>query len=435
MKRLQLLTIILFFMVGVWCLPCEEVQAASASVEFTTQTMEIDAGDKFTIVCQVNSTEAFSDVEMNILYDASVMQFVRGGKKVSGGNGVLHISSTGNKDEVTKRTYSLQFRALEAGVGSVDLDTGVAVTNLAGDSFSVSSNRLTLTVLAPESENTGTSPNQETTPEVTSAPAPSPSLSTNNKLKSLRFDCLSMTPEFDTNVLDYTIKVDCNTDILYFNYIAANKKATVRIKNNEELLVGENDIKIVVTAESGAKRTFKIKVLKESESETMVREQQKKGSSDMTFAVYEKEGSIYIQNQYQFQVVDVEDEDIIPSGYVKTSVDLEGKTVTAYTMENDLDNNYLLMYLKGVASEPTLYQYDRQEKTIQRYTGTMTQKVNKGGNVAQGEGGVMPVSGTGLYVALVALAVIVLALLIVILNMVLKRKLGKGKKELDDMDF
>ncbi|MCM1245192.1 MAG: hypothetical protein NC293_06045 [Roseburia sp.] len=412
------------------CLPCRKALAASASVEFTVDKQEIRVGGEFTVVCRVDSSEEFSDVKMDVLYDAQIMEFVEGGKKVSGGNGVLHISSVKNSDAVKKRTYSLKFKALMAGTGMVEADSGVEVSNASGTKFSISSNRFSVSVMEADEGQTGdpsevgTAPSPEETPD--------PVLSTNNKLKSLRFDCLSMTPEFDTNVLDYTVKVDCNTSILYFNYIASNKKAAVRIKDNEELLVGENNIKVVVTAESGDKRVFKIKVLKESESETKVREQEEKGTSDITFSVYEKDGSVFIQNQYQFEVVDVQDETVIPSGYVKTSVDLEGKNVTAYTMENDLDNNYLLMYLKGAGAEPTLYQYDRQEKTIQRYTGTMTQKVNKGGTVSE-EPHID--SGAWVYAALVALMVLVIVLLIVILNMILKRKIGKGKKELDDMDF
>ena len=429
MKRVQGFTVIMLFAIMSMCLFSKEAKASSASVEFSTEAQEVTAGSEFTVVCRVSSAERFSDVEMNVLYDASVMEFVKGGKKVSGGNGVLHISSTGNEDQVKKRTYSLQFKALSEGTGAMELDPRVSVKNLEGSAFSVSSNRLLVTVVP-----TGT-PGESPAPTAAPGETPAPSLSTNNKLKALRFDCLSMTPEFDTNVLEYTVKVDCNTYILYFNYIAANSKSVVRIKNNEELLVGENDVRIVVTAQSGDKRVFKIKVLKESEAETKVREQQEKGSSDITFSVYEKEGSIFIQNQYQFQVVDVENDDIIPSGYIKTTVDLEGKSVTAYTMENDLDNNYLLMYLKGEGAEPTLYQYDRQEKTIQRYTGTMTQKVNKGGNVSQSASENLPQTGTWLYVVIVVLMILVIVLLIVILNMVLRRKLGKGKRELDDMDF
>ena len=65
----------------------------------------------------------------------------------------------------------------------------------------------------------------------------------------------------------------------------------------------------------------------------------------------------------------------------------------------------------------------------------MTQKVNKGGNVSQSASENLPQTGTWLYVVIVVLMILVIVLLIVILNMVLRRKLGKGKRELDDMDF
>lgn len=410
------------------------VEAASASVQFTTDAQEVKTGDEFNIICSVSSAEKFNDVEMNLLYDAQLFEFIKGGKKVSGGNGVLHIASTGNTESVKKRTYSLQFRALKQGAGNFDLDDQISVTNASGEKLSISANLLTISV-ADAAGNTG----DVQTPENggvmgSAAPTSTPEvvLSRNNKLKVLAFNCLSMSPQFDPEVKEYTVNVDCNTDVLYFYYAPANSRARVRIRDNEELLTGENQVKVVVTAESGDKRTYQIKVLKESEDETRIREQKEKGTSDITFSVYEKNGVIYIQNQYQFEVANVEDEDIIPSGYVKTSVELEGKSVPAYTMQNDLDNNYLLMYLKGASGKPVLYQYDRQEKTLQRYTGTMTQKVNQGGNVAEQ---VKVIPNAWLYAVIVALMVVVIALLIVILNMVLKRKIGKGKKELDDLDF
>lgn len=402
------------------CQPAVRVEAASAKVQLSAQPEEVVQGEYFYVVCNVSAEKKFCDVEMDILYDANMFQFVRGGSKVRGGDGSVRISSTGNDDEVKQRTFSLQFKALEAGTSKFDLGGSMEITNADGENFSVSSNMMTVRIL-PDGEG-------ETE---TNVPTPTP-LSTVNSLKNLSFDCISMTPEFKPDVLEYTVKVDSGTDVLYFSYTAGDRTERVRLKNNTELVPGENRVRVEVLAESGEKRVYKLTVVKETEDETRVREQLEKGTSDITFSVYEKDGSIFIQNQYQFQVVDVEDKDILPSGYVKTSVDLEGRSVPAYTMENDLENNYLLMYLKGAGGEPTLYQYDRQEKTLQRYTGTMVQKVNQGGNVAEE---VEAIPNAWLYAVIIGLMVIVLALLIIILNMVLRRKVGKGKRELDDLDF
>ncbi len=434
MKKLVSFVMVLFVaMMVTWIVP-KEIQAASASVQLIQKSDKIEAGDTFSVVCQVTSQEAFHDVELSIRYDPQIIEFIKGGKKVSGSNGAIQIRSTGNKDAVYRRTYSLKFRALQDGSTTIEVDDSVGISNLEGSAFSVVSNTQVITVGEGEKEEVPQtmSATQNLTPENTPMPTPEVVLNTNNKLKSLSFDCLSMSPAFDNDVSDYTVRVDCNTETLYFHYITANSKSKVRMKNGEELLAGENMVKVVVTAESGDKRTFQIRVVKETESETKIRQREEMGSSDITFSVYEKNGGIYIQNQYQFQVVDVEDKNILPAGYVKSSVDLEGINVPAYTMENDLDNNYLLMYLQGVGSEPMLYQYDRQEKTLQRYTGTMIQKVNQGGNVAQEQ---EEISNVWLYAVIVGLMILVLALLIVILNMVLKRKIGKGKRELDDLDF
>lgn len=438
MKKVGTIFAVFLFLAGIVCGMPEQAHAASATVQFTTNDSRVRVGDEFSIVCEVGSSQSFNDVELNILYDASLFKFLSGGKKVSGGNGVLHISSTGNDDAVKKRTYSLKFRALKKGDGNFDLDESVSVTDAYGDAFSISANLLTVSVASPDKSGETPAPTQPGgTGEGADAGAqpsagPDAALSSNNKLKALSFNSVSMTPEFVPDVLEYTVGVDCNTEILYFTYVPANNKAKVRIRDNDDLIPGENKVKVVVTAESGEKRTYKINVIKETEGETRVREQKEKGSSDITFSVSEKDGAIFIQNQYQFEVVNAADEDVIPSGYVKTSVELDGKSVPAYTMENDLDNNYLLMYLKGAGGEPTLYQYDRQEKTIQRYTGTMTQKVNQGGTVKDE---VEMVPGIWLYAALIGLMILVIALLIVILNMVLRKKIGRGRRELDDMDF
>lgn len=409
--------------VGMICQPAVRAEAASAKVQLSAQPEEVMRGEYFYVVCNVSSEKKFCDVEMDILYDANMFQFVRGGSKVRGGDGAIRISSTGNDDEVKKRTFSLQFKALETGTSKFDLGDSIEITDAEGENFSISSNMMTMRVLPDDEGGEGGA-------EI-NVPTPTP-LSTVNSLKNLSFECISMTPEFSPDVLEYTLKVDSSTDVLYFSYTAGDRSERVRLKNNTELVPGENRVRVEVLAESGAKRVYKLTVVKETEDETRVREQLEKGTSDITFSVYEKDGSIFIQNQYQFQVVDVEDKDILPSGYVKTSVDLEGRSVPAYTMENDLENNYLLMYLKGAGGEPTLYQYDRQEKTLQRYTGTMVQKVNEGGNVAEE---VEAIPNAWLYAAIIGLMVIVLALLIIILNMVLRRKVGKGKRELDDLDF
>ena len=92
-------------------------------------------------------------------------------------------------------------------------------------------------------------------------------LSTNNKLKALSFNGLSMTPDFNPEVLEYKVNVDYKTEVLYFSYVPGHGKQKVRLKDNSGLVPGENTVKVVVSSESGDKRVYKIQVVKETEEQ------------------------------------------------------------------------------------------------------------------------------------------------------------------------
>ncbi len=123
-----------------------KAQAGSGVIQFTTSQPEIAKGDTFTVVCQVTSTEAFLDAEFQIVYDAGVLEFVKGGNKVSGGNGVLYVASTGNETSSYKKTFSLQFKAVDSGDTALSVDGDIKITDEDGAAFSVSSNQLVIEV-------------------------------------------------------------------------------------------------------------------------------------------------------------------------------------------------------------------------------------------------------------------------------------------------
>ena len=68
------------------------------------------------------------------------------------------------------------------------------------------------------------------------------------------------------------------------------------------------------------------------------------------------------------------------------------------------------------------------EQTIQKYTGTMVERVNKGETAD--DSGSFPISTTVLMAVIIVLIVTVLSLLIAMLKMAMKRRDKKGK-ELD----
>jgi hypothetical protein len=141
--------IICFFLLVLPLIPVypAAAEAGSGSIQFTTSSAQVKRGDIFTVVCQVSSATAFTDVSFTVDYDDSVMEFIKGGSKVSGGYGELTVDSSGNSDETYKKTFSLQFMAQGKGAGMVSVKKGtVEMTDADGNAFSTSSNALSIQV-------------------------------------------------------------------------------------------------------------------------------------------------------------------------------------------------------------------------------------------------------------------------------------------------
>ncbi len=87
--------------------------------------------------------------------------------------------------------------------------------------------------------------------------------STNKNLSSLKVTPSTLNPKFNVDTTQYTMTVGENIDKLNIEAIAEDKKAKVEITGNENLKLGDNIIKIAVTAEDGTIRTYIITVTKE----------------------------------------------------------------------------------------------------------------------------------------------------------------------------
>lgn len=397
-----------------------KAEANSGMIQFTTASSQVKKGTTFTVVCQVSSSNSFLDTEFSIDYDADIMQFLGGGKKVSGSGGTLRVSSIGNKTATNKKTFSLQFAALKNGGGYISVTGSAKVTDEEGNAFSISSNRLGIIVSKKGDEQVGA--RETILPKVT----PKPVKDGNNKLKSLKLTALSMTPEFSPDTKDYTASVDCNTEVLYLSFETGNKKAGVQIQGNEGLKTGENKVRILVTAENGEQRTYNIAVNKENQTETEERlSKENADKKDITFQISKKNNHVVIKNSYEFEVLEVSGLTNIPAGYIQSSIELNGISVPAFTMENDLGNNYLLLYLKGPTGESNIYQYDRAEQTLQRYTGNMIEKVNRGATETRGSQA--PLLSNYVFLGIIiGLIIIILVMLIAMLKMAIKRREDKN---------
>ena len=87
------------------------------------------------------------------------------------------------------------------------------------------------------------------------------SLSNDATLSSLKIPNTTLSPKFDKNTLEYTTTITDITE-LTVNAVASNSGSKIMISDNYKNLVkGDNDIKIVVTAEDGVTtKTYVVKV-------------------------------------------------------------------------------------------------------------------------------------------------------------------------------
>ena len=97
---------------------------------------------------------------------------------------------------------------------------------------------------------------------------PNKKLSNNNYLESLTTDAGTLSPEFDKKVKKYTVSVPFEIKTIKFNAVVEDKEyATVKKDGNEQLTVGNNLIKFIVTAEDGSKRTYSVTVIRNKSTE------------------------------------------------------------------------------------------------------------------------------------------------------------------------
>lgn len=423
-KKIGIIGLLCFFL----CAFPSVAQARSSVVQFSTKKEQVKKGDTITVVCQVTATEEFLDTSFSIRYDADVLHFVKGGTKVTGSDGKLTVLSVGNSETTLKKTFSLQFAAAKKGTAFISVDGTAKVTDADGNDFSVSSNQLMITV---NKKGTTKKEPAATTPPVAT---PEPEISNVNTLKSLETSALSFTPEFTAEGDAYKAQVSSYTDTLYVSFETTHERARVQLKGNKGLKTGVNDVQVLVTAESGDTRVYHIAVTKETEAQTKEREDNEKNViQDVEFGLTKDGERTVIKNSYEFEVLDPSLLDQIPAGYIQSNIELNGIAIPAFTMEQDLDNNYLLLYLKGPADKKGLYQFDREEKTLQRYTGTMIEKINRSEGKKTDSASGLSLSNFVLLGIIVTLVIIILCMLIVMLKMVMKKK--EKKDGVDDLDF
>lgn len=225
-----------------------------------------------------------------------------------------------------------------------------------------------------------------------------PELSDNNNLKSLSVSGYELTPKFSADKKEYSLTITDDIDELDITAKAEDENAKVKIEGNENLLIGENTIKIIVTAEDGTERTYTLNVTK---GETPPVE-----LSELSIAGYTLTPE-FSSDVYEY-TLDINDTSV-------TSVDITAKSDTEDAIIEIVGNNDLKL---GENIITVLVKSENEEQTS-----TYQITVNIAEPVPEGPAQIIPgLDNTDLYIYIGCGVVVLIVLIIGIVAIIRHRK-------------
>ena len=218
--------------------------AASASL---TGPSTVRAGDTITLKLNISDNGKFG-MEGSLSYDSSVVSLssmtcnVSGWKVENNGNAIIvYDDALSNPLSGNKTVLTLKFQ-VKSGVAegtAVNISVNGIVTTDGSAESSIGKASYSTRVAAP--------------------------LSSNANLSSLSVSEGTLSPSFSAGTTSYSIgEVDFSVSKLNISYRTEDSKATVSISGNN-LAVGANTVSVVVKAENGTTKTYKIQVTRKQD--------------------------------------------------------------------------------------------------------------------------------------------------------------------------
>ncbi|MBO4432475.1 MAG: cadherin-like beta sandwich domain-containing protein, partial [Clostridia bacterium] len=234
MKRILSLVLALILAISISGISvCAETYSDKAIIILSKKNVNV--GDTVTVTISQTSSYAMAAIEGDLQYNNSVLQFVSGesGNTANKGSTVKIVKDSAPTNSIS---VSVKFKAIAAGSGSLsysgksysDEDDGKAAAGTA------------ITVKEKE-------------------------LSKNNNLGSLKINHGTLTPAFKAGKLDYTVSVKYDVTNVTISANAEAGDAKVAGVGTFDLKVGDNKRSITVTAASGDKKTYTIKIKRAAE--------------------------------------------------------------------------------------------------------------------------------------------------------------------------
>ena len=209
-----------------------KVNAASATIAVSSSANQVIVGKDVTVYVTISSAVALGSWEYTLNYDNSVFRLISS-------DVALHYASYANNGNTKSVTYKYTFIALKSGSSKFYIDSSMAV---AWDEsiLTVNNGSKTLSTLTYSEYQA--------------------SLSKNNNLKSLSVEGYEITPEFKKDVLEYSVKVNEDETSITIKAILEDGTASVSGAGEVEVSAGSNAFDIVVIAQNGSEKTYKLNV-------------------------------------------------------------------------------------------------------------------------------------------------------------------------------
>ena len=316
----------------------------------------------------------------------------------SSNSGVLSGGTSG--EWIENDTKSYKFTSKNTGTATITINP-VDVADLSNNQKYSGSKSITITVNKPREK------------------------SNNNNLKGLSIDNATLTPDFNKDTLEYRVELESSVEKININATKEDGYASVDGAGEKEVAEGENRFEIVVTSETGNKKTYtiianvvdnnpitqevdgkKLSLVKRSKSLTKPNDdfvESKVTISDteipafyneklnltlvglkdedgkIALYIYDQDKNTYSRYQ-QFQssniIIMSKVPTAIPEGYVKTSIKIDDNTYDVYQLASN--KGYSLIYgLNLNTGKTNWYSYHEDEKTIQVYNDKVITELKK----------------------------------------------------------
>lgn len=295
--------------------PCI-VNAASGSINIASSSTVV-VGNKVTVTVTISSGTKMGSWQMSLNYDKSYLQLTNSTARDGGTFMIDYAEDPG----VLKKTYTFTFKTLKSGTTKLSVDGYRAYVSSDLSALSLSANTKQIRII--------------TQAELEA------SYSKNNNLSTLEVEGFTLTPEFKTDILEYSVVVPENTKEVNIKATVQDKRASVNGIGTQAVNPGANKFSVVVRAQSGAEKTYVINVEVKDENPINV-----------------------TVNGKNYTVVKIKENLPAASLYTETTININGFEIPAYKNDN---TNLVLVGLKDEEGNISLYIYNKDKNEYQEY--------------------------------------------------------------------